>query len=70
MQKEVAELKKKLEARRQVKEVDSGVEAAKEAVVRCLRGNDRRPLDCWREVEAFKGEVRRLEGGWVEKVIR
>jgi MICOS complex subunit MIC19 len=46
------------------------VEKARDDVVRCLRGNDRRPLDCWREVEAFREEVRRLEGKWVEKVVR
>jgi len=27
-------------------------------------------LDCWKEVEKFKEEVRRLEGVWVEKIVR
>ncbi|KAL3426530.1 DUF1690 domain-containing protein [Phlyctema vagabunda] len=70
VQNEVKELKKKLEQRRAVRETDEGVEKAKEGLVRCLRDHDRRPLDCYREVEAFKGEVRRLEGLWVEKVVR
>jgi altered-inheritance-of-mitochondria protein 13 len=70
VQNDVLELKRKLEQRKVVKEVDEGVERAKGAVVRCLRENDRRPLDCWREVERFKEEVRRLEGVWVEKIVR
>jgi altered-inheritance-of-mitochondria protein 13 len=52
-----------------VREIPDGVESARSDVVRCLRDNDRRPLDCWKEVEAFKEEVRRLEKGWVEKVV-
>ncbi|PQE07122.1 hypothetical protein CJF31_00004765 [Rutstroemia sp. NJR-2017a BVV2] len=70
VQKDVQELKAKLERRRKLVEVDEGVDRAKSEVVRCLRENDRRPLDCWREVEAFRKEVRRLEGSWVEKVVR
>lgn len=51
------------------RETPESVERARGEVVRCLRDNDRRPLDCWREVAAFKEEVRRLEKGWVERVI-
>nr|7PV0_A Chain A, MICOS complex subunit MIC60,MICOS complex subunit MIC60-MIC19,Mic60-Mic19 [Thermochaetoides thermophila DSM 1495]7PV0_B Chain B, MICOS complex subunit MIC60,MICOS complex subunit MIC60-MIC19,Mic60-Mic19 [Thermochaetoides thermophila DSM 1495]7PV0_C Chain C, MICOS complex subunit MIC60,MICOS complex subunit MIC60-MIC19,Mic60-Mic19 [Thermochaetoides thermophila DSM 1495]7PV0_D Chain D, MICOS complex subunit MIC60,MICOS complex subunit MIC60-MIC19,Mic60-Mic19 [Thermochaetoides thermophi len=43
------------------------VEKARSEVVRCLREHDRRPLNCWQEVEAFKEEVRKLEKGWVDK---
>lgn len=67
--KEVQALRAKLEQRKGVREVPEAVEAARGDVVRCLRENDRRPLDCWREVERFREEVRRLEKGWVEKVI-
>ncbi|TVY45655.1 MICOS complex subunit [Lachnellula occidentalis] len=70
VQNEVKELKKKLEQRKKLTDVDEGVEKAKSEVVRCLRDNDRRPLDCWKEVQTFKDEVRRLEGAWVEKVVR
>lgn len=66
---EVRALRAKLEQRKGVREVPEALEAARGDVVRCLRENDRRPLDCWREVERFKEEVRRLEKGWVEKVI-
>ena len=69
MQKDVQELRKKLEKRKMIKEVDESVEKAKSEVAKCLRKNDRRPLDCWKEVEIFKSEVRRLEGAWVEKVV-
>ncbi|PSR80859.1 hypothetical protein BD289DRAFT_439950 [Coniella lustricola] len=65
----VEQLRQKVEARRLVKEVPEGVEEARREVVRCLRDNDRRPLDCWQEVERFREEVRRLEKGWVERVI-
>lgn len=70
VQNEVSELKKKLAQRKVVKDSDIGVDEAKEKLVKCLRENDRRPLDCWKEVETFKDEVRRLEGQWVEKIVR
>ncbi|KAE9582819.1 MICOS complex subunit mic19 [Colletotrichum fructicola] len=66
---EVEALRAKLAERKQVRALPEGVEKARGEVVRCLRENDRRPLDCWKEVEAFKEEVKRLEKGWVEKVI-
>jgi len=70
VQNDVKELKKKLDQRKKLADVDEGVEKAKSEVVKCLRDNDRRPLDCWKEVQTFKDEVRRLEGAWVEKVVR
>lgn len=62
-------LRAKLEERKQPRQLPDALESAQNEVVRCLRENDRRPLDCWREVEAFKEQVRRLEKGWVEKVV-
>lgn len=67
--KAIGDLRAKLEERKKVRQVPETLEKARDEVVRCLRENDRRPLDCWREVEAFKEEVRRLEKGWVDKVI-
>ncbi|KAI1137478.1 DUF1690-domain-containing protein [Hypoxylon sp. FL0543] len=67
--KEVEALRARLDKRKQLKPLPESVEQARDGVVKCLRENDRRPLDCWREVEAFKEEVRRLEKGWVEKVV-
>lgn len=67
--KEIEEMRKKLEARKQVRALPDSVEGARSEVIRCLRDNDRRPLDCWQEVENFKAEVKKLEKGWVEKVL-
>ena len=68
--KEIEQLRAKLEQRRKLEQVDAELNKAKEAVVSCLRTNDRRPLDCWKEVETFKKEVGRLEKEFVEKTIR
>ena len=68
--KEVQTLRARLEKRKQVKELPESVEKTRSEVVRCLIENDRRPLNCWKEVEAFKEEVRRLEKGWVDKVTQ
>ncbi|KAK7513822.1 uncharacterized protein IWZ02DRAFT_8967 [Phyllosticta citriasiana] len=70
VQKQIDELRAKLESRRRVEAADPGVEKAKAEVVQCLRIHDRRPLDCWREVDAFKREVGRLEKEFVEKTVR
>ncbi|KAL0937428.1 MICOS complex subunit mic19 [Colletotrichum truncatum] len=67
--KEIEALRTKLAERKKIRELPQSVETARSEVVRCLRENDRRPLDCWKEVEAFKEEVKRLEKGWVEKVV-
>jgi altered-inheritance-of-mitochondria protein 13 len=67
--KEIAELKKKLEGRRKVEQVDPAVQKAKDELVFCLRMNDRRPLDCWKEREAFKKEVARMEREFVERTV-
>ncbi|KAF2277616.1 uncharacterized protein EI97DRAFT_374995 [Westerdykella ornata] len=68
--KEIEALKKKLEARKKLEQVDPALNKAKEDVITCLRLNDRRPLDCWQEVETFKREVGRLEKEFVERTIR
>lgn len=67
--KEIEALRARLDERKQVKELPEGVEAARSNVVRCLRENDRRPLNCYEEVEKFKEEVKRLEKGWVDKTL-
>lgn len=65
--KDLEELRKKLNARKKIAEKDAGVEKAKEEVIACLKVNDRRPLDCWQEVEKFKAEVGRLERSFVDR---
>lgn len=71
MQREIDSLKQKLSTRKVREEVtqDEGVEKTRNEVVKCLRVNDRRPLDCWGEVEAFRREVGRLEKGFLGRVL-
>lgn len=71
VQKEIEELKKKLAKRKLREDVtgDRQVEKAKNELVHCLRINDRRPLDCWKEVEAFKEEVGRVEKRFLSRVL-
>ncbi|KAI5274691.1 hypothetical protein E4T47_02276 [Aureobasidium subglaciale] len=68
--KEVAELRSKLERRKSLDKTDVAVEKAKEGLVQCLRLNDRRPLDCWEQVETFKAEVAKLEAKFVDRALR
>lgn len=68
MQKEIDLLKQKLQQRK-LKEDDQGVKKAMDEVVTCLTTNDRRPLDCWKEVESFRREVGRLEGAFLGRVL-
>ncbi|KAK5991203.1 MICOS complex subunit mic19-like protein [Cladobotryum mycophilum] len=65
---EIDDLRKKLEERKNVRDLPESVEKARSNVIRCLRENDRRPLNCFEEVEAFKAEVKKLEKEWVNKV--
>jgi altered-inheritance-of-mitochondria protein 13 len=67
---EVEALRARLYKRKQLRPLPESVEKARSEVVKCLLENDRRPLDCWQEVESFKEEVRRLEKNWVDKVVR
>ncbi|KAL9103925.1 MAG: hypothetical protein Q9163_001073 [Psora crenata] len=71
VQEEIDKLKRKLQERKMREDVvsDKEVEKAKDKLVHCLRVNDRRPLDCWKEVETFKREVGRLEKGFLGRVI-
>ena len=68
--KEVEELRRKLAARKKLEQLDPAVEKARDDLVQCLRINDRRPLDCWEQREAFKQAVGRLEKEFVERTIR
>ena len=68
--KEVEALRARLEKRKQLRQLPESVEASRSRVLACLRENDRRPLNCWQEVENFKEEVRRLEKEWVDRIVR
>jgi len=69
VQVEIAKLKRTLSERKVLKDLPPDVEKARNAVVSCLKVNDRRPLDCWREVEVFKSEVRKMEEKFVGDVL-
>ncbi|KAL2417592.1 hypothetical protein ABEF95_011985 [Exophiala dermatitidis] len=69
VQQEIEKLKQTLGERKVLKELPKEVESARQDVVNCLRINDRRPLDCWKEVEIFKREVRKMEENYVESVL-
>ncbi|KAF4124446.1 altered inheritance of mitochondria protein 13 [Geosmithia morbida] len=66
--KQLDQLRAQLEARKQIRDLPKEVEGARGEMVRCLTENDRRPLDCYNEVEKFKAEVRKMEREWVNKV--
>ncbi|KAL2830216.1 hypothetical protein BDW59DRAFT_141254 [Aspergillus cavernicola] len=66
---EIEELRVKLEGRKKLAELDGGILKAKADVISCLRLNDRRPLDCWKEVADFKKEVARLEEAFVDRIV-
>ncbi|KAL3472328.1 hypothetical protein BJX99DRAFT_249770 [Aspergillus californicus] len=66
---EIEELRIKLEGRKKLAELDGPILKAKADVVGCLRLNDRRPLDCWKEVAEFKKEVSRLEEAFVDRIV-
>jgi altered-inheritance-of-mitochondria protein 13 len=69
VQDDIAKLKRTLSERKVLKDLPPEVEKARNAVVSCLRINDRRPLDCWREVEIFKSEVKKMEDKFVADVL-
>ena len=64
------DLRQKLESRKKLDKISPEVGKAKESLVSCLRTNDRRPLDCWQEVENFKAEVGKLEKTFIQKAGR
>lgn len=69
VQDEIEKLKQQLSQRKVLKDLPKEVEQARDGVISCLRLNDRRPLDCWKEVELFKREVGKLEDEFVKKVL-
>ncbi|KAI9633969.1 uncharacterized protein MKK02DRAFT_38640 [Dioszegia hungarica] len=64
---EVREKVGRMKREREQKEGE-GVRKAKEGVVACYAAKKDRPLDCWKEVEAFKFEVSKLEQAFVKSM--
>lgn len=69
MQEEIEKLQKALGERKVLKDLPKEVSNARDEVVSCLRLNDRQALNCWKEVEVFKREVRKMEEQFVGKVL-
>ncbi|KAJ5143532.1 uncharacterized protein N7515_002319 [Penicillium bovifimosum] len=66
---EIEQLRSKLDGRRKLTEMDESVNKARSDVAACLQLNDRRPLNCWEEVDAFKREVAKLEAAFVDRIV-
>jgi len=69
VQEEIEKLQKALGERKVLKDLPKEVSDAREEVVSCLRLHDRQSLNCWKEVEVFKREVRKMEEQFVGKVL-
>jgi len=69
VQEEIAKLQKALGERKVLKDLPKDVAVARDEVVTCLRLHDRDALNCWKEVEIFKREVRKMEEQFVGKVL-
>ena len=69
VQEEIQKLQKALGERKVLRDLPKEVSSAREEVISCLRLNDRQALNCWKEVEIFKREVRKMEEQFVGKVL-
>lgn len=66
---EIEELRTRLHDMPQQGTLSKDVQAARDDVVKCLRSNDSRPLECWQQVEAFKKQVQAMERRFVSKTV-
>ncbi|TGZ83832.1 DUF1690-domain-containing protein [Ascodesmis nigricans] len=66
---ELEALRERLQELPRVRELEKEMSAARKSVVQCLRKNETRPLDCWKEVEEFKEQTRRLEKAFVVRTV-
>ncbi|KAL7418509.1 hypothetical protein Q5752_006967 [Cryptotrichosporon argae] len=64
---DVREKVERLRREREGKE-SARIREAKDEVTRCYLSHPDRPLDCWKEVEAFKAEVSALEQAFVKSM--
>ena len=67
LEQDLEELRKQIEKRPKAMEEDSKVKAARSAVITCLRTNEKRPLNCYKEVEHFKESVKTLQRSFIQK---
>ncbi|KIR34038.1 hypothetical protein I352_03270 [Cryptococcus deuterogattii MMRL2647] len=75
---DIEEIREKVERMKEKKNNESeGVKLARQSVEQCylyvalalvFAANEDKPLDCWKQVEAFKTEVAKLEQAFVKSL--
>jgi len=70
VKKEIQDLRQKLASRKKIELPSGRVDKVKGELIQCLRTNEKRPLDCWQEVEAFRQAVGELEKAFVDKIVQ
>ncbi|WVQ90889.1 hypothetical protein IAS59_004675 [Cryptococcus gattii] len=66
---DIDEIREKVERMREKKNNESeGVRLARQGVEQCYLTHGDKPLDCWKQVEAFKAEVAKLEQAFVKSL--
>ncbi|KIR98410.1 hypothetical protein L804_03981 [Cryptococcus deuterogattii 2001/935-1] len=66
---DIEEIREKVERMKEKKNNESeGVKLARQSVEQCYLANEDKPLDCWKQVEAFKTEVAKLEQAFVKSL--
>ncbi|KIR62437.1 hypothetical protein I314_03379, partial [Cryptococcus bacillisporus CA1873] len=66
---DIDEIREKVERIKEKKNNESeGVKLARQSVEQCYLANEDKPLDCWKQVEAFKAEVAKLEQAFVKSL--
>ncbi|WVQ67097.1 uncharacterized protein L199_005291 [Kwoniella botswanensis] len=67
--KDIEQIREKVERLKEKKlNTSKGVREAREQVEKCYLTNPEKPLDCWKQVEAFKSEVAKLEQAFVKSL--
>ncbi|KAI5846126.1 hypothetical protein BZA05DRAFT_407019 [Tricharina praecox] len=69
VQHDIEALRERLDRIPKLMELEEGVELARQSVLGCLRNNNTRPLDCWKEVADFKEHTRRMEKAFVVRTV-
>ncbi|OWZ35969.1 hypothetical protein C361_05289 [Cryptococcus neoformans Tu259-1] len=66
---DIDEIREKVERMKEKRNKEGeGVKRARQGVEHCYLANGDKPLDCWKEVEAFKAEVAKLEQAFVKSL--
>lgn len=66
---DIDEIREKVERMKEKRNNEGeGVRLARQGVEQCYLTHGDKPLDCWRQVEAFKAEVAKLEQAFVKSL--